>query len=547
MKGLTLSAADNNSQLIASVDPLLLGPIFDKEAFVEWFEASEFSHFKLSADALLELSERVELASENQDLSIIEITIGEVQSPDINVTLSNDKMTCQLSIETPHSGILPSISNIINDLKNAGITRGISEKLIHQLIQTAIDAKPGTVHSAEVARGLPPRVGKDSSIVPLVPNAIDRVLAPMQVDNNKVDMRNFGEVLSVKPKQIIAKRLAPTKGRTGFTVTNQVIGAKPGKWKNINLGANTAISSSNENNIIATIVGQAKFQNACMSVDDTFITKGVNVGTGNIKYEGAVVVNGDVTENMQVIAQGDVTVNGFVESALIRSGGDIIITEGATGKMNIEDCQLIANGNVFIQHGQGLDIIAGKNVNVAKQLAYSKVKCRGGITIGNIDNPMGNLFASTINCYKAVRAGSVGAVSGSVLTIDFSEGYNTLIHRFEALSELYKTLSSSNADHEVKIAALKSRHIPAFLKQKLATLSDELESERLLLNWLRLAKNELLGKRSAYETQARVVANKELFPGVIVKLNKKMWKAEKECQRCRIILEKDSWLYEPMA
>ena len=86
-----------------------------------------------------------------------------------------------------------------------------------------------------------------------------------------------------------------------------------------------------------------------MTVDDTFQTKGVNVGTGNINYEGAVLVNGDVTESMQVIAKGDVTINGFVESAVIRAGGDIIITEGAMGKMHEEDCQLIAKGSVFVQ------------------------------------------------------------------------------------------------------------------------------------------------------------------------------------------------------
>lgn len=546
MKGLTLSTNQEKTELIATIDPLIFGPIFDKEAFLDYFENSEFSHFKISADNILQLSDKVDIAASHNDLDTITAKIGELKPIELSVALSKNQMECSLSLESPSNGIVPKVTDVIALLKSNDVVRGISKKRIRQLLQTAIDSKAGTQHKQIVAKGLAPRNGKDSHIVALVPNAIDRVLAPREVSHNKVDMRNFGEILSVKPQQIIAKRLAPSDGRKGFTVTNKIIDAEPGKWREIKLGANTAVSQTNENMIVATLSGQAKFENQCMSVDDTYISKGVNVGTGNIKYDGAVVVNGDVTENMQIIAEGDVTVNGFVESAYIRSGGDIIITQGATGKMNIEDCQLIANGNVFIQHAQGLDVIAGKNVTVAKQLAYSKVKCRGSVTVGNIDKPMGNLFASSISCYKGVRAGSVGAVSGSLLSIDFSEGYNTLIHRSEALSELLSTLSCSNADHEEKLLALKSRHIPASLKQKLANLNNELESERVLLNWLRLAKQELIAQKSAYEVSARIIANKELFPGVMVKLNNKMWKSEKEYQRSRIILENDAWLFDPI-
>lgn len=546
MKGLSLNTNNEKSKLIASVDPLVFGPLLNKEELVEFVNASDFGHFHLSANSILELEESIAIAADEDDMTTITQIIGELKEVAVSIALSEDNMECTASISATSGSMLPNINAVKEQLKTAGVKRGVSEKRIRQLLQMALDNASDKPVKIVVAKGLPPRKGKDSIIKPTVPNAIDRILAPQESNDSKVDMRNLGDILSVDARQVVAKRTAPTKGRSGFTVTNKKLPAPPGEWKVIKLGANTAISEKNENTIIATVSGQPKFKNNVMNVDDTFTSKGVNVGTGNIKYNGAVVVNGDITEQMQVVADGDVTVNGFVESALIRAGGDIIITQGATGKMNIEDCQLIAGGSIFIQHGQGLDIVSGKDIHIAKQLAYSKVKCRGEIIVGSGESPMGNLFASSIICHKTVRAGSVGAVSGSQLTIDFSEGYNVLAHRAEALADLFNTLSNANADHEIKIAALNSRHIPAQLKKKLATLTNELDSERILLNWLRLAKEEMTQKKQDYEMHARIIANKELFPGVVVKLNKKMWKAEKEYQRCRIILENGAWLYDPL-
>jgi len=137
-------------------------------------------------------------------------------------------------------------------------------------------------------------------------------------------------------------------------------------------------------------------------------------------------------------------------------------------------------------------------------------------------------------------------VSGSVLNIDYSEGYNLLVNRTESLANLLKTLTRKNADHEIRISDINNKIIPESLLNKMAKLNDELASERILLDWVRGALAELQEKSAIYESYARVIANKELFPGVTVRLNKKMWKAEKEYRRCRVILENGKWHYDPI-
>lgn len=545
MKGVSFTVDQSQTSLMATIDTLMLDEVPSIEMFEQYVDSSEFRGFKIDKDAILSIVEQLRQAELDASDTVIKQSIAHLPTADFSFEISSDEMSATLTLTKGLNNSVPTIKEIQLLAASQGIKRGLSKKRITNLLDKLIDEKPGATLSEDVAFGLPPRNGRNSYIMPLVPNALDRVLTPQATESGKVDMRNLGEIISVGEHMPVAKRMPPSKGRIGKTITGLDIEPIAGEWQDIKLGENTAISDSDLNVIVSIASGQPKFENGIMSVDDTYTCKGVNVGTGNINYQGSVIVNGDVTESMEIVATGDITINGFVESAMVRAGGDIIITQGATGKMQDEDCRLIANGNIFVQHGQGLDVICAKNLNVGKQLAYSRIKCKGNINIGKGDNPNGSIFASTVNTYGTIRAGTVGAVSGSALNIDFSEGLALLEKRHDSLSELLRDLTKNNANHEIKVANLNHRIIPANLKQKLNSLNDHLTAERILLNWVRDAKTELESKIEQYETNARIVANKELFPGVTIKLNKAVFRAEREYQRVKIVSHRRKWTVEP--
>lgn len=546
MKGVTLILNKAAKKLTATVDPLLVDDLLKPEAVESYIKTSDYSGAFLLEGGIKNLCAKTNAAKKSNSLEEITQEVGEVRDAELTVTIRDDEMAAELKIETPFLGTTPGYAQVVALLNEKGISRGISKKRINSLLFQVAEAGSGFVFADVVARGLPPRDGKSSIVKALFPNALERILQPQEAGNNKVDMRNLGDILCVQAKAAVARRDAPSKGRAGFTVSGKSIVAKEGEWEAIKLGANTALSSKDENTVIATVTGQPKFENNVMNVDDTFQTKGVNVGTGNINYDGAVIVNGDVTESMQVIAKGDITINGFVESATIRAGGDIIITEGAMGKMNEEDCKLYAKGSVFVQHGQGLDIVAEKNLNVRKQLAYSRVKCKGKVTIGEPDKPMGSIFASTIQCGSTLCAGTIGAVSGSALTIDFSDEINLLNTRYDALLVLLKQLRENNFDHKVKLREMHSKHVPNAMVNQLNKIEALVESERHLLDWLEKVERELSDAKVEYEKNARVVAYKEMFAGVSVKMNKRNWRSEKEYLKSVVSLIDGKWEYHPL-
>ena len=53
---------------------------------------------------------------------------------------------------------------------------------------------------------------------PLVPNALDRILRPKVTDDDIADMRDLGDIITVKQGTPILERIAPTEGRPGYDI-----------------------------------------------------------------------------------------------------------------------------------------------------------------------------------------------------------------------------------------------------------------------------------------------------------------------------------------
>lgn len=549
MQGIYLEIDPTDEYLDMMIMPVEIEGRLEEKAILKYVNDSDYADFYIfeeaiaSAVATFKNGERVDASDP------ITERIGERRDAQINYRLSDDEMRANLVITSAFAGKQANLKTLMKMAKKIGIVRGLSKKRLVAMVDDARNAKPGSVLDEVVAIGLPPRHGKNSKVKALVDNALERILKPKEKEG-RIDMRDLGDIICVKAGDPVARRIAPTDGRTGYTVTNTPLEPKAGSWVNFKPGSGTEISPNDGNLLVAEINGMPKFKNDRMWVDDTFICKGVNVGSGNVNYDGAVLVNGDVTEKMQITASGDITINGFVESALVQAGGDIIITEGATGKQNEStgeySCILEAGGSVHIAHGQGLDIRANGNVSVGRQLAYSRINCRGTVTAGPVSNPNGNLFACSIQCFGRIKAGTLGAVSGSTLSVDFSGGFNLLMEKKEQLDDLWVQLNQNTKTHEDKINFIRSKKIPLQLADKVSEAIHLFNNEKKTLEWLQEKISAIKKEKESYVDVIGLEVKDRIYPGVVIKLNNRSWKAEREYPRARIKYEGHQWLYDPM-
>ncbi len=549
MKGVEINFDEKDNAIELSLSPAAFEQELDATLIIAEIRA-QYTNYYVSETAVKSATEKANHFFKTQDFTDVFEKVGECRNAEVEFRIPEDAMTASLVLTTPYGGKLPTVKTICQLAERNKIVRGIGLKRIESVLIEAQNSPAGSIIEGVIAKGLPPRDGKSSRFIPLVPNALERVLRPQTSNGDRVDMRNLGEVICVKAKAEVLRRTLPTQGRNRFDVRGHHLPAKAGEWVDFKMGDGTAVHPKNENLLIATLAGMPKFQNQVMNIDDTFICSGVNVGTGHVNYEGAVLVNGDVTEKMVIKAEGDVTINGFVESATIESGGDIIITEGAMGKVNDQatefSCKLVAAGSIHVQHGQGIDLQCAGNVTVARQLAYSRIRCGGSVTVGQVDNPRGNLFACDIVSQAKVIAGVLGAVSGSTLKVDFSQGFNLLLERKDTLEELLKQLRQNNLRHKDKVAEIKNKMVPSELRDRVDELLELYKSEASLLNWIEMRMLEMKQAKENYQKEIGLVANKKLYAGVSVKLNNRNWRSEREYERAKVCYESHQWQYEPL-
>ncbi len=119
-------------------------------------------------------------------------------------------------------------------------------------------------------------------------------------------------------------------------------------------------------------------------VDEKIIVNNIyevagNVGssTGDITFDGSIVVHGNVITGFRVEATEDIEVMGGVEGATILAGGMITLHSGiqGMGKSNIQ-----CGGDLHTKFIEQADVACGGNI-YSEAILHSKVSCKGEIIV----------------------------------------------------------------------------------------------------------------------------------------------------------------------
>lgn len=516
MKGVSFDFNNIDKRVSMVIDPGQCDSSkMESSRIKQFFECSPYGDHLLDEDALDAVIKTVVTRIKEANSAEVSSAIALQVDAKLTIDVEIDSMTVNATIESAHGGDPVKVEEVHARLSLLGIARGISAKRIKALVKESRKLQAGHSVCDMIAKGLPPRKGKNSRVKTIVNDASTREFTPQSLTRHRVDMRNLGQIVAVKENEVIAKILPPKPGRNGYDVYGRELMAQVGEHVTPKLGNNTAINPKNDQEIIATVCGQPKFRDDVLYVDDVYTVNGVNVKTGNIDYNGAVVVNGDVTESMRVVASGDVTINGFVESAFIKTDGNIIITEGITGKQDADDCLLDAAGSISVGHAQHVNIVTQRDLLVTKQLSHSTIACGGDLIVGKSRELIdGSLIACRIVAGGLVCAGKVGAVSGSRLIIDYSDAVASQREKLQALNELRLNLASNTSSHEDKLEKISGYGIEGRIKDKIMALRCALDEQKSLLEWIEITENESTEKLRVQMEGLQIQAHRKLYSGV---------------------------------
>jgi uncharacterized protein (DUF342 family) len=509
MCDIKLTLQNEDKDLLMTITPVKGQPKANLKKLQTTFKLSTYSTFLL-IDGAMELllaevaksdkSDESDESDESKTATGTSSIIANAVDANLKVTLGPENMSATLEFTAAYGGKAIENTDVINVLKENNITKGIIKENLINIVKEGQLLQGGKSISTEIAKGKMSRNGKDGYVKYLVDNPAERIMCPKKLENGNVDMRELGNLIHVKAGKKLAKLIPPTDGVKGFDVTGAAIDAVSGETCFLEESEGSSFLDENNNILVAAIDGMPKYLDNSVAVHKLLEIENIDVGTGNIRFDGSIYVQGNVCEGMQLSATEDIVIGGLVETASISAGGNISIALGIIGrqisdKNKLKNSTVIkADGDISAQFAQYVDFFCKKDINITQYISHSHITVEGDLWVGNITNDKadGKLFGSRVLAGGFVHIGTLGSACGAMTYLNFNYWPKTVeelrISADEAnykiirrLPRIYKLLRKANdLDNENTKQINRITHA---LKQHLYLLG------KLNKEWLEKANN----------------------------------------------------------
>jgi len=324
-----------------------------------------------------------------------------------------------------------------------------------------------------IASGRPPRHGVDGRIEYKFDTEGDTKVTFHEDQRGRVNFRKIDLITQVKEGDVVAEIVDPTAGQHGEDVFGNTIPAHPGehvKYKS-RLGANVLLDGS-ERKAVAKVSGLVTLDKGRIVVRPLYKINGdVNFETGNIEFDGEVVINGFVREDFRVEATGSVQVVKNIERATVVAGKDICVGGGIVGKRGV---QVVAGQKIRASYANNAMLRASESICIIKEMVHSVARAPSVFLHGSPGAVLGGEIHAT-RCIDIKRAGDPDSWVRTIIEIeDEREIMQQIKARQQRLAQLEKEYN------EAKIVCKRLGNIG---KQKSRGLSK-----------LAVAKIEMMGK-----------------------------------------------------
>lgn len=476
------------------------------------------------------------LAACHNGTAVEGLPIAEAVDASFSVALSEDRMLAKLSLVPAEGGAPVSPEAVLAALTDIGVQSGVDQAALAEAMAA------GVADGAVIARGLAPEHGRDGALEPCL--AQPRSRSPRVNESGHIDYRDLGDLLVVHPGDALMRRIPPTAGTPGRTLTGEVVPAQPGRV--VMFGADlpgTTFSAEDPDLLVAAITGQPVIKRDGMIVEPVLVVVAVNMNSGNVRFEGSVKIQGDVDSGMSVSATGDIEVGGVVELATLDAGGSILVRGGIIGGLGRKDGKTTgapcvrAAVNVEAGYAQNAHIEAGDCIVIDDAAMQCELIAANHILVGRKKH--GCLIGGRHQATLSVTAKEVGSPQRISTLIEV--GINPAMHKL--MLELAKRRDAKETQllEVSKLLALarqqpgrlpeatveKARHTAAVIAADIAALREECEE---------------INRKMSLALGARVIATQKLHEAVEVHLAGRHYRVQREYGPCAVGLDREGEL-----
>lgn len=414
-----------------------------------------------------------------------------------------------------------SIPGLNQLLKDEGVTTGIDRSAVADIVT---NQRYNT--EVVIANGRNPQDGKDGEFVFHFKRFHNNV--PKLLEDGSVDYRDIELFTFVEQGQLLAEYIHATPGVMGFSVRGKLLMPVKGKDRPAIRGTGFVLNSD-ATEYYAKTAGKIVYRVETdltdaadsiayqfMEISPAFVHQGTLLyREGDINFNGDVLIGGDVQAGITICATGDIEIDGSVESAVIKSCGNILIKKGiiGAGKGSIE-----AQGTIRGKFFESTTLTAVQDIE-CNYLFNCVVKTDNMIRVkGN----KGSIVAGSVSAMMGIEAFTIGNESG--VRTDVSVGIN----RTTALS--YKQLEQRIASVSLDINVFQKNNFPENPFYSKIVLALEMKEKEL--QELQKQQKELMDQ-IARATKASVTTKGIIYGGVEIQIEDKKMELQQTLRAVR--------------
>jgi len=438
----------------------------------------------------------------------------------------------------PPLGGAPSVTaeQVLDECQKQGIVFGVQKDDIRRGIEKA-EADRMAVNDVLIAKGEDAVDGKDGQIEFKVRIASGNKF--MIREDGSVDYNEQDLITNVEKEQLISVVTRATEGvKDGHTVRGETILAKRGHDVEITVGNNIREEKLEDSiRYYALINGQLLTDGKRLTVEPMLTIKGdVGPQTGNINFDGIVLVKGNVNDNYHVRAKKSITVQGNMGGGALHADEDVIVTNGVVGKGR---GLVSAGGNVFVKFAENAVIRAGGDVNILRAalncniIAGNKIVCT---------KEKGQIVGGELKARHGIDVKILGNESEHKMDV-FAGSDFFIEHKLRELIQERKKYESGYKKIVLLLEKLeKVKGTQGELPEKLRKIFIDARKKKTLLG---IAIGKLNEKEKEYLVQfdqifdAEVNVFESLYRGVRISFGRNFYEPEQTKSRLRIYYNTD--------
>jgi len=465
-----------------------------------------------------------------QGTTEVKLTAGKIPTQDerVKIDILDERHFARGRFYPPsNNGKRLTKEDIMQELTRAGVRYGVDEAAINLFLK---ERKYCTDYI--LAKATPAIQGHDAEITYHFNTDLSH--KPKTNEDGSVDFHNLDTISRCKKGDLLATLKPADHGKPGIDVCGNVI--RPNKVVNKILRHGNNIHLSEDGlQMFSDVDGHVTLTDDRVFVSNTFnIATDVGASTGDIDYDGNVVVKGNVLTGYSVKAKGDIEVYGVVEGAYLEAGGQIILRRGMQGMYK---GILRANSNVISKFIENAEVYAGGYVST-ESIMHSNVSAQGDILVGGKRGVVsgGKLRSGTLISVK--NAGSdMGTSTLLEVGIDpqISEEYRELEKKLTLMAEEKEKLIQALNVLRKKITpgATIPNEVKEYLRQ-ITMKNIQLETEMKEAQ----RRFDALSIQMENSTAGMVKVQGTIYPGTKIVISNVPYYIKNSMQYCKFIRDK---------